>query len=48
MDERYDRIVRNVNELVAFRDYIALNPEKAGLSERHFTLRMNDRLRVEP
>ena len=37
-DESYDRIVRDWNELVGYRDYILHNPEKAKLREDKFVL----------
>jgi carbamoylphosphate synthase large subunit/REP element-mobilizing transposase RayT len=37
-DESYDRIVRDWNELVRYRDYIARNPENAKLREGEFVL----------
>ncbi len=37
-EESYDRIVRDWNELSRYRDYIALNPEKAKLCEGEFVL----------
>ncbi|PYL35323.1 MAG: carbamoyl phosphate synthase large subunit [Verrucomicrobia bacterium] len=37
-EESYDRIVRDWNELVGYRDYILHNPEKAKLREDKFVL----------
>ena len=37
-EETYDRIVRDWNELVRYRDYIVRNPEKAKLREGEFVL----------
>jgi carbamoylphosphate synthase large subunit/REP element-mobilizing transposase RayT len=37
-EESYDRIVRDWNELVRYRDYIARNPENAKLREGEFVL----------
>ena len=37
-DESYDRIVRDWNELVRYRDYIARNPENAKLREGEFVV----------
>jgi carbamoylphosphate synthase large subunit/REP element-mobilizing transposase RayT len=37
-DESYDRIVRDRNELVKYRDYIVRNPEHAELREGEFVL----------
>ena len=37
-DESYDRIVRDWNELVRYRDYIARNPENAKLRKGEFVL----------
>ena len=38
MAESYDHIVRDWEELVALRDYIAANPGKGGLSENEFLI----------
>src|SRR6266545_3796789 len=38
MPESYDHIVRDWRELLAIRQYIAANPEKAGLSDGEFVL----------
>ncbi len=34
--ESYDRIVRDAEELAAYRNYIGINPQKAKLREREF------------
>ena len=44
MSESYDRLIRNKDELVKFRNYIENNPTKAGLSKSDFELQMNQRL----
>ncbi|MDF1756381.1 MAG: transposase [Verrucomicrobiales bacterium] len=44
MDESYDRLIRDKEELNAFRKYIESNPSKAGLSEDHYSLQLNHRL----
>jgi len=44
-DESYDRIVRDWNELIRYRDYIARNPEHANLHEGEFVLHANGVLR---
>ena len=38
MDESYDRVVRDWDELSAFRQYITNNPVKAGLQSHEYTL----------
>lgn len=38
MEDSYNRIVRDYDELRAFRDYIRSNPQKAGLLPGEFTL----------
>ncbi|PYL10728.1 MAG: carbamoyl-phosphate synthase large subunit [Verrucomicrobia bacterium] len=38
MPESYDHVVRDWRELLAWRQYIAANPEKAGLSDGQFVL----------
>jgi REP element-mobilizing transposase RayT len=48
MGDSYNRIVRDGEELLAFRDYIRQNPIKAKLREDEFTLVMNDVLTLEP
>lgn len=48
MEDSYNRIVRDAEELFGFRRYIAANPVKAKLVEHEFTLVMNDVLYVEP
>jgi hypothetical protein len=42
MDESYDHIVRDANELNAFRDYIAANPKKAWLQQDEYTLQVRN------
>ncbi|MGI8603877.1 MAG: carbamoyl-phosphate synthase large subunit, partial [Verrucomicrobiales bacterium] len=44
MDERYDRIVRDVEELAAYRAYISANPNKANLREGEFVVERKDLL----
>lgn len=44
MDESYDRIVRNFEELNAFRDYIRNNPAKAELKPHEHTLEIRNAL----
>ncbi len=45
MEESFDRIVRDWDALASYRDYIARNPEKAGLHEGEFVLSQTERLR---
>src|SRR5262245_17245286 len=40
-DESYDRVVRDWNELVRYREYISRNPEHAKLREGEFVVRAN-------
>jgi Transposase IS200 like len=40
MDESYDHIVRDAQELSAFRNYIAQNPDKAGLQPEEYSLHL--------
>lgn len=47
MEESYDRIVRDAEELAAFRVYIADNPAKAGLKASEFTFELFTRLEVQ-
>lgn len=42
MDESYDHIVRDAKELSAFRNYIAQNPDKAGLRSEEYSLHLRD------
>jgi len=42
MDESYDHIVRDAKELRAFRNYIAQNPDKAGLRSEEYSLHLRD------
>ncbi|MBX7209773.1 MAG: transposase [Verrucomicrobiaceae bacterium] len=42
MEDSYNRIVRDVDELIAFRRYIERNPAQANLRDEDFTLVMND------
>jgi len=42
MDESYDHMVRDVKELRAFRNYIAQNPDKAGLRSEEYSLHLRD------
>ena len=46
MEDTHNRIVRNVEELLAFRRYIAANPEKAGLATGGFSLLMQKVLTI--
>lgn len=48
MEDSYNRIVRNYDELAAFRRYIAANPEKAGLKPDESTLLLNNLLQPVP
>lgn len=48
MDESYDRIVRDAEELGAFREYIARNPVSAGLKPHEFALEIFNRLETKP
>jgi REP element-mobilizing transposase RayT len=40
MDESHDHIVRDAKELGAFRNYIAQNPDKAGLRSEEYSLHL--------
>lgn len=42
MDESYDHIVRDAKELSAFRNYIAQNPDKAGLQPEEYSLHLRN------
>ena len=42
MDESYDHIVRDANELAAFRHYIAANPAKARLKPDEYSLDLRE------
>jgi putative transposase len=42
MDESYDHIVRDANELNALRDYIAANPKEARLQQDEYTLQVRN------
>jgi hypothetical protein len=44
MDESYDHIIRDAEELAAFRHYIAANPEKAGLKPQEYSLELKNAL----
>jgi putative transposase len=44
MDESYDHIVRDLKELVVFRNYIAGNPAKAGLEPEEYSLQLRNAL----
>ncbi len=46
MDESYDRIVRNAEELAAFRRYVGDNPVKARLREGGFQMELRNKLYV--
>jgi len=47
MEESFDRIVRDFDELVRYRDYIARNPEKANLRKDEFILSTRETLQLE-
>lgn len=47
MEDSYNRIVRDSEELIAFRKYIEANPVKASLRPEEFTLAMQNILYVE-
>lgn len=40
MDESHDHIIRDAEELAAYRNYIADNPKKAGLNHHEYTLQL--------
>jgi len=42
MDESYDHIVRDANELAAFRRYVADNPKKAGLKPEEYSVKLRN------
>jgi len=42
MDDSYDHIVRDAKELMAFRNYIAGNPAKAGLKPDEYSLQLSN------
>ena len=42
MDESYDHIIRDAEELAAFRNYIAGNPAKAGLKPDQYSLQIRN------
>jgi REP element-mobilizing transposase RayT len=42
MDESYDHIIRDAEELAAFRNYIAGNPAKAGLKPDQYSLQLRN------
>ena len=46
MDESYDHIVRDASELIIFRNYIAANPEKAGLKRDEYSLQIRKALTI--
>jgi REP element-mobilizing transposase RayT len=46
MDESYDHIVRDTKELMVFRNYIAANPEKAGLKPGDYSLQLRNVLTI--
>ena len=48
MDDSYNRIVRDVAELLAFRRYIAANPVKARLPETDYTVALREILEIQP
>ena len=47
MEESFDRIVRDFDELVLYRDYIARNPEKAHLQAGEFIFSTRETLQPE-
>ena len=48
MPDEYNRIIRDAKELVAYRHYLEINPLRAGLHEREFTLKLNRVLSFNP
>jgi REP element-mobilizing transposase RayT len=44
MDESYDHIVRDANELIVFRNYISANPKKARLKPDEYSLQIRNAL----
>jgi hypothetical protein len=46
MDESYDHIVRDVNELLVFHNYINSNPDKAGLKPDEYSLQIRHALAI--
>jgi REP element-mobilizing transposase RayT len=46
MDESYDHIVRDSNELIVFRNYVRANPEKAGLKLDEYSLEIRNVLAI--
>ncbi|MEY2573395.1 MAG: carbamoyl-phosphate synthase large subunit, partial [Verrucomicrobiota bacterium] len=47
MEESFDRIVRDWDELVRYRDYIASNPEKGKLRAGEFVLSLTNKLQSD-
>jgi carbamoyl-phosphate synthase large subunit len=47
MEESFDRIVRDWDSIIRYRDYIARNPERASLREGEFVLSTNNKLQRE-
>jgi len=46
MDESYDHIVRDANELIVFRNYISANPKKARLKPDEYSLQIRNALAI--
>jgi hypothetical protein len=46
MDESYDHIVRDANELIAFRNYVSANPKKARLKPDEYSLQIRNALAI--
>jgi REP element-mobilizing transposase RayT len=46
MDESYDHIVRDVNELLVLHNYINSNPDKAGLKPDEYSLQIRHALAI--
>src|SRR5205823_5106971 len=47
MEENFDTIIRDSEHLAASRDYIAMNPEKAGLPKGEFVIDVTRALLVD-
>lgn len=48
MDESYDHIIRDANELGALRDYIVENPKKAHLKRGEYSLEVRNTIACRP
>jgi len=46
MDESYDHIVRDANELIVFRKNISANPKKARLKPDEYSLQFRNALAI--